>query len=321
MSPDESTPAPDAITVVIPTQNRAALLQRTLRSVAEQSLPAAEVIVADDGSTDDTAEVAHAFGARYVLNPKGDWGPAAARNEGMRLAQTRYVAFIDSDDLYRPRALERLHEALDGQDDAPFSFGRGLAARHERGGWESDGIIAPNQRELDDFLCSLYARNSIPSGGGLVRRDTALALGGFDPRSVFAQDHAFWIMLARQGAPVHVPEIVCIHRRHGGNRMSPTVASDYDELITGIAREDDRLAGCVPRRRGVQFCELAIDAVHRRSISGLRLAASRLLSGGHYLEVLRAAGAYWRARRASGVQGATLLAGDTDLRDWLANYH
>ena len=259
MSSEKPAAGVDGVTVVIPTKDRAALLERTLRSVGEQSLAPSEVIIADDGSTDHTEKVVRAFGARYVPNERGDWGPAAARNEGMRLAHTRYVAFLDSDDLYHPLALERLHEALQRSESAPFAFGKGLAARREAGGWESEGVIAPRAEELRDFLCSLYARNSIPSGGGLVRRDTALELGGFDPRSVFAQDHAFWIRLARHGEPVYVPEIICIHRRHGGNRMSPTVAADYDRLITDLARQEPRLAHCVPRRRGVQLCEL-----HRR---------------------------------------------------------
>jgi glycosyltransferase involved in cell wall biosynthesis len=320
MSTSESTPALDGISVVIPTKNRAALLQQTLRSVGEQSLPASEVIVADDGSTDHTEEVVRAFGARHVLNVKGDWGAAAARNEGIRVARTQYIAFIDSDDLYRPRALERLHEALANRDDAPFAFGCGLAARLTPSGWESNGVMGPRDWELKDFLCSLYARNSIPSGGGLVRRDAALALGGFDQRSVHAEDHAFWLKLARHGEPVYVPEIVCIHRRHLGNRLSPSKAANYYQLITDVAQEDQRLAPCVPRRRGVQLCELSIDAVHQRSVSGLVAAASPLLSGGHQIEVLRAAATHWRDRRDSASEGATLLSTDTNLRDWLATY-
>jgi hypothetical protein len=238
----------------------------------------------------------------------------------MLAAQTAYVAFIDSDDLYCPLALERLYAALTAHKDAPFAFGRGLAARLTPSGWESDGVIAPQDWELEDFLCSLYARNSIPSGGGLVNRERALALGGFDQRSVFAQDHAFWLKLTRDGEPVYVPELVCIHRRHTGNRMSPIIAADYTPLITAVAEEDPRLQRCVSQRLGVQLCEISIDAVHRRSAKGLWMAVKRVAKGDQRAKMMRSAATHWRTRREGGREGSTLLRDDTDLRTWLSGY-
>jgi hypothetical protein len=317
---DEPISALDDVSVVIPTKDRAALLRQTLRSIGEQSMQPAEVIVADDGSTDDTERVVREFGACHLHNPRGDWRPSGGRNAGMRAAGTTYVAFIDSDDLYHPRALERLHAAVAAQKDAPFAFGRGLAARLTPSGWESDGVIAPRDWELEDFLCSLYARNSIPSGGGLVRRELALALGGFDQRSVFAQDHAFWLKLARDGDPVYLPELVCVHRRHTGNRMSPIVAADYARLITAVAEQDPCLARCVPRRLGVQLCEISIEALHKRSVTGLWMAAKCLIGGQGRTEMLRAALTHWRTRKECGQEGAALLSRDAELRDWLATY-
>jgi glycosyltransferase involved in cell wall biosynthesis len=296
------------------------LLVQTLRSVREQSLALTEVIVVDDGSTDDTERVVHGAGARYIRNDRGDWGPAGARNAGMRAAETEYVSFIDSDDLLHPRALERLHEALDARREALFSFGCALAARRTPAGWQSEGLLGPRPWELEDFLCNLYARNSIPSGGALVRRRPALELGGFDERLLLAEDHAFWLQLARRAEPVYVPDVIYIHRRHGGNSMSPTVAVDYDPLITAVALDDVRLARCVPRRRGAQLCELSIDAVHRRSLGGLWAAASRLFSGGRQIEVLRAAATNWRTRREGANEGSALLRADSELRNWLATY-
>jgi hypothetical protein len=308
------------ITVVIPTQNRAELLTQTLRSVREQSLPPAAVIVADDGSSDDTERVVRTAGARYLRNDAGDWGPSAARNAGMRAAATEFVSFIDSDDLLHPRALERLYGALAGAADALFAFGRALAARRTPDGWESEGLLGPRPWELEDFLCSLYARNSVPSGGALVRRVAALELGGFDPRLVFAQDHAFWLTLARQREPVYLADVIYVHRRHTGNRMSPTVAAGYDPLITVVAQEDERLSRCIPRRRGVQLCELSIDALQRHSVQGLRAAAACLLRGSGRNEVLRAAATHWRTRREGAREGAALLTTDAELSDWLASY-
>ena len=312
------SPEPAGISVVIPTKNRAELLRQTLRSVHEQSLPAVEVIVADDGSTDDTEHVIRTAGARHVHNAAGDWGPSAARNAGMRAAESEYVSLIDSDDLLHPQALERLHEALDSRSDALFAFGQGLAAHRTTEGWVSEGVIGPRPEELDDFLCSLVAHNCIPSGGGLVRRTQALALGGFDEDVVFAEDHAFWLLLALHSEPVYVSQIVCIHRRHLDNRWTPRFLADNDPVL---ALTDKRLARCEPRRRGMQLCELSIDAVHRRSPRELAATVMRLLLREPYRpQVLRAATECWRMRREAAAEGAALLADGTKFREWLATY-
>src|SRR5438270_8801728 len=265
------------VSVVIPTKDRARLLEQTLRSVGEQTLPPSEVIVADDGSTDDTEAVVRAAGARHVLNTAGGWGPSAARNAGLSAASFGAVSFIDSDDLLHPCALERLYAALRAQPRAPFAFGHALVARRSESGWSSEGVIRPSDDERRDFLCSLFARNSVPSGGALVDREIAMDLGGFDTRMVYAEDHAFWLSLARRGEPAYVPEIVCIHRRHGGNRWSPALSPADERLIDVLAQADERLSACLPRRRGVQLCEVSIDALHKRSPRQLLAAISRLL--------------------------------------------
>lgn len=317
---DERAPISQGVSVVIPTKNRAELLRQTLRSIGEQSMAPAEVIVADDGSTDETERVVHECGALHLHNPLGDWRPSAARNAGMKAAHTQYVAFIDSDDLYHPLALERLYGALAEHPSAPFAFGRSLSARPTPAGWQSDGVIGPRAWELGNLLCSLYARNSVPSGGALVRRELAMELGGFDEQFVFAEDHAFWLKLARHGEPVHVPEIVGIHRRHTGNRMTPSISARYDRLITETALSDQRLAGCVSRRLGVLACEMASDALHQRSPKSALEAAKLLIEGNQRLDIARAAIGHWRMRRKGAREGVLLLENDTELHAWLATY-
>jgi glycosyltransferase involved in cell wall biosynthesis len=308
------------VSVVIPTRDRARLLEQTLRSIGEQTLSPREVIVADDGSTDDTEDVVRAAGARHIRNAAGNWGPSAARNAGLAAASCELVSFIDSDDLMPPGALEGLHDGLAGRPGAPFAFGHALVARREDAGWSSEGVIRPSAQEREDFLCSLFVRNSIPSGGALVDRTVAAELGGFDTRMVYAEDHAFWLSLARRGEPAYVPEIVCIHRRHGGNRWSPAISPADEHLIDVLAEQDARLAPCLPRRRGVQLCEVAIDAVHKRSPRELAAAVARLLvRNPHRLEILRAAVHHFRMRRSPAERGAP-LEDDAALRDWLATY-
>jgi glycosyltransferase involved in cell wall biosynthesis len=311
----------DGVSVVIPTRDRADLLAVTLRSVRNQTSPPAEVIVADDGSTDRTEQVVKEAGARLVRNPGGGWGAAGARNAGLEAVGTEYVSFLDSDDLFRPRALELLHAALIAKRDAPFAYGQGLSARRTEAGWASEGVIGPLPAELADPLSSMFARNSVPSGGALVRTQAARTVGGYDREVVFSEDHAFWLRLAQRGDPAYVPEVVCIHRRHGGNRMSPAIAFRDDALINALADGDRRLAGSLPRRSGVQLCEMAIDAVHRRRPAEAGMAVRELLlRRPGKLRIVGSAVRQFRDRRALGRDGAALLERDRELRDWLAGY-
>src|SRR5688572_29492127 len=88
--------------VVLPTYNRAQLLRRAIESVLAQSEPADEIIVVDDGSTDDTGAVARSFGEAVTYLRQDNRGVAAARNVGVSLLTTTFVAFLDDDDVWFP---------------------------------------------------------------------------------------------------------------------------------------------------------------------------------------------------------------------------
>jgi glycosyltransferase involved in cell wall biosynthesis len=314
-------PEPDQVSVVIPTRNRAGLLAQTLRSVAEQTAPVARVIVADDGSTDSTGDLVREAGVTHVRNPNGGWGAAGARNAGLARVQTEYVTFLDSDDLLLPGAIESLLPALRRRPEAPFCFGRGLAAARLPEGWTPRGAIGPDGREVEALLGSLYARNSVPSSGALVRTEMARDIGGWDPAIRFVEDHDFWVRLARHGEPVHVPELVCVYRIHPDNRHTPAIARADAERIIALAEGDPRLLPYVPDRLGVELCEVVIAALKAR-MPGQALGATSdlLIRRRERSRILRRLLRHFRARRSWGRQGDELWGARPELRDWLASY-
>jgi glycosyltransferase involved in cell wall biosynthesis len=314
-------PLPDEVSVVIPTRNRAELLALTLRSVAEQTAPVARIIVADDGSTDSTGDVVRAAGATHVRKPTGGWGAAGARNAGLARVGTKYVTFVDSDDLLLPGAIEALVSALRDRRDAPFAFGRGLAAARLPDGWMPHGAIGPDRREAQALLASLYTRNSVPSSGALVRTEVARDIGGWDPAIRFVEDHDFWVRLARHGEPVHVPELVSVYRIHAGNRHTPMIARADAERIVSLAEGDPRLLPYVPDRLGVELCEVVIAAVKaRRPGQAFAAASDLLLRRRGRARIVRRLILHFRARRSWGRQGGELWQARPELRDWLASY-
>ena len=96
-----------AVSVIIPAFNASGSIGDAIRSVVAQTAPAAEIIVIDDGSTDDTGNVARGAGGSITLVRQENRGPSAARNKGLELAQGDLVAFLDADDVWRPSKIER----------------------------------------------------------------------------------------------------------------------------------------------------------------------------------------------------------------------
>jgi len=309
-----------SVSVVIPTRDRPRLLDEALRSVREQSLAVAHVIVVDDGSADETAAVAERAGVT-LLRTTGGTGPAAARNLALEHVETDLVTFLDDDDLLWPHGLGLLMAALHRDRSAPFAWGQALWAARGPAGWEPGSLVATRADELEDVLCSLYVRNSVPASGALVRTEAARSVGGYPTGLEFSEDHLFWLHLAMRAQPAHVPELVSIYRRHLSNRHAPLVASRAEEAIGGLAGEDSRLAACLARRRGVQLCELTVETVKRGRPSALiRVLRAARRDRSLTPETLRAGVRHWRVRRQGRGELRRTWDARADVRDWLATY-
>src|SRR4051794_36269759 len=123
------------VSVVIPAFNRAFILPEALDSVLAQTFKDFELIVVDDGSTDDTEEVLRPYverrGVRFL--PQANQGPAAARNRGIEAARGKYVAFLDSDDLWLPIKLSVQIPRMEAHPEAVMSYGNVLNFTPETG--------------------------------------------------------------------------------------------------------------------------------------------------------------------------------------------
>ena len=212
----ESVDLRERLTVVIATRNRAASLLRTLRHL--EALPErAPVVVVDNGSADDTVEVVRrqAPGATLVALP-GNWG-ARARNVGVEIAATPYVAFCDDDSWWAPGALARAAGVLDG---------------HPRLGLLMARILAYEEERLDP-ACAEMAASPLPRAadlpgpsilgflacGAVVRRDAFRAAGGF-PRhfGVYGEEQLVALNLAMRGWGLAYVDTVVAHHHPARNR-------------------------------------------------------------------------------------------------------
>jgi glycosyltransferase involved in cell wall biosynthesis len=217
-------PAPQMteVSVVVPTHNRSGLLALTLRSVLWQHDVDLEVIVVDDGSTDDTAQVVAALGdprTRRIHHPTPQ-GVSAARNHGTTEAAGDWVAFVDDDDLWAPDKLTRQLQAARHAGRAwAYAGAVKIDIDHRRVG----GNTPPPPPE--EVLARLPRWNPMPGGCSNVIASSSLLrrAGPFDRQLVNLADWDLWIRMARAGGrPAMVPSPLVGYRQHGGNRSLDT---------------------------------------------------------------------------------------------------
>ncbi|HUP01074.1 MAG TPA: glycosyltransferase family A protein [Gemmatimonadota bacterium] len=221
------------ISCVVPVFNGDRYLAESLDSILAQSLPADEIVVVDDGSTDGTAEVA----ARYVdavrLVRQENAGSPAARNRGVTESRGDLIAFGDADDLWHPDRLARQIERFEQRADLDCCIA------HVQNFWSPEATV---EKEMDlrhgDF--------TLPHAGvitmtGLVRRSIFDRVGLFLP-SLRHHDGQEWQVRARDhGAVIEViPEVLMSRRVHDGNESRRRRADESEGLLAAIKMSLDR---------------------------------------------------------------------------------
>jgi glycosyltransferase involved in cell wall biosynthesis len=183
---------PPHVSVLIGAYNNASTLPRAMQSILGQTVTNLELIIVDDGSTDDTAEVAHAVNddrVRYL--PLEHMGISRSLNEGLRAARAPVVAVQDADDYSTSERLERQLGLLDARPEVAVV---GTRMREE----DSEGrTLAPRTSFASGDVTDLLMRfNPIPNSCAAMRRQAVLALGGYDRRWLYAMDYDLWLRVA-----------------------------------------------------------------------------------------------------------------------------
>lgn len=192
------SPSNPSVSVVLPTYNRENVLGRAIESVLEQSYHDLELLVVDDGSTDNTATVVEDFDDSRVelLEHDKNKGAAAARNTGIREATGEFIAFQDSDDEWHS---EKLQKQMDIFTDAPPSVGVVYT-----GFWDFDNgtkTYRPGrgiESKEGDVHNSLLEQNFVTTQAAVVRSQCFAKVGGFDERLPRFQDWELWIRVSRE---------------------------------------------------------------------------------------------------------------------------
>lgn len=211
---EESTPT---FSVIIPTYNRAGLVVEAVQSVLDQTFDDHEIVVVDDGSTDDTYAALKPYFSRIRYVWQENRGLAAARNRGIEEARGEFLAFLDSDDLFEPRMLEVVLETFQRHPDAG---GVATAEREVRDGNQPEARIITKRSPGEFFSSHSLMKRDTRVGCGrpaVVRRRIVEELGGFDESMGCAVDCELWIRYSFHMPIVHQPEPLVLRRVHGSN--------------------------------------------------------------------------------------------------------
>jgi len=204
---------PPLVSVIIPVYNRRRMLVDALRSVAEQTFRDYEVIVVDDGSSEDLSGAWNdlPLDVHYIKIEHS--GVAAARNRGLDAAVGRYVAFLDSDDTWMPRHLEAAIATLERDD----RFGLAYHPSLEVG---PDGTPVRRGRLVEypsgRVVGALFAYDFIPTSSVVCRRVLFDRAGRFDSAVVPSEDYDMWLRLSLLCQFAAIPEPLAVRRLHAG---------------------------------------------------------------------------------------------------------
>lgn len=207
------------VSVIIPAYNSAAFIAEAIAGVRGQTFTGHEIIVVDDGSTDDTREVIRRFPEVRSVR-QSNQGVAAARNAGIALAKGEFICFLDADDLWRPEKLTRQLDFMAAHPDVGLLFTD--AEEHGSDGVEKASILATmtcgaTQVPIDDAFRKLLIENFIPTSTVMVRRSCLMASGLFDVSLPNVEDRDMWLRLAAVVPVACLPEVTACKRSHGGN--------------------------------------------------------------------------------------------------------
>lgn len=243
--------------VIIPTHNRAHVLRDAVDSVLAQTLSDYEILVVDDGSTDDTASLLAQYGGRIRFVYQDNAGPAAARNRGLEMARGRFIAFLDSDDAWAPWTIETLARAAEQFGSPALVAGRGAS-------WASRPKVhreALQCRRSENFLAASRAQSAFCGMPGLaIRADVLREAGGFRQRLRAAEDQDLCLRLGEAVGFVQIDAPILFFQRTDLEHLSGHVghAIDAVDVVIEGERQGSYPGGTeLARTRRAMICALA----------------------------------------------------------------
>ena len=232
------------VSVIIPTYNREDFICETIQSVLNQTYKDFEIIVVDDGSTDNTKKRLEPFLSKIKLIDQKNHERAISRNKGIKNSIGEYIAFLDSDDLWAKDKLEKQVEVLENKKDTILVYSQCLRVN------EKSKIIKTAKRQTQGFSEHVYEkllfRNFIASPTPLIRRDYFDKTHGFETKYIPYEDWEFWIRFSLLGDFYFLKSPLAYYRIHPQQSIKLTNAKKIEEVTTSLLEDSFKLKEIKP---------------------------------------------------------------------------
>ena len=265
------------VSVIVPLYQKGPYVARTLESILAQTLQDFELIVIDDGSVDEGAEVVASFDdPRIRLVRQENRGLSNTRNRGAEMARSEAVAYLDADDQWKPTFLETVMDLRDRFPDAGFWATRFDVITHAGNLHEPQSPHLPERLEGDvvgDFFKTLEGSWPVWIGAILFHRTRLLASGGFNPHELSMEDIDVLARLALAHPVALSPRRLSIYRRDAGNHITRQIRLTWKTAYAGV------LERAIEARNFTHTSEASLRTALARHYAGL---ASNGLRAGEY---------------------------------------
>lgn len=209
-------PSQPTVSVIIPTHNRAAFLKEAVESVLQQTYSSFELIIVDDGSTEDQEQFLGDFKECYQFIQQENKGVSAARNRGIREATGEFIAFLDSDDLWDKRKLEKQMERMMSRPD--------ILIGHTDEIWIRNGVrvnpMKKHQKSGGRIFSKCLPLCMISPSSVILRRELIDRVGFFDESLPACEDYDFWLRVTKDHLVDYLEEKLTIKRGGHSSQLS-----------------------------------------------------------------------------------------------------
>jgi len=253
------------VSVIIPCYNAALTLAETVTSVLEQTYKNVEIIIVDDGSTDNSRDVAVSFGSRVTYIPKENGGPAGARNLGIRRSRGELIAFLDADDLWLPEKLSKQINFLHAHPDTALLCSA-VNRKYENGSTEIKSCS-----DLPDSRISfvrLWQDNPITTSTVVCHREVFTAVGNFDENKTIqsVEDYDLWLRIAGTFTVRFLDEPLAVYNVSNQGLNRSNLERTFTALLYTYEKQRSSAQG-----RGLTETDLEIKRYYLYKLCGIRL--------------------------------------------------
>ena len=283
----------ELISVIMPCYNAGEHLCKAIDCVLSQTYQHVELIIIDDGSTDNSREILDRYHSKVVALSQTNQGPYPARNLGLRHAKGEFIAFLDADDWWDNTFLEKMHAALVSSNAALSYCGwQNIASINA-----SNDPYIPPEYDKEDLVKHFIKGCPWPIHAALVRKGIVDRVGGFSERYFTSMDYDFWLRASVVTKNiVRVPESLAYYRWHNKGQISSTVwrqaINSWNVRRDFIANNPDLVQHISPKdlkilTNGYLLKKAYTCYWNRDLVSAQRLFRKVLLTGGWKLNDLK----------------------------------